>query len=533
MLSEGHPLGEEFFNEKPWPDPKDLQPELPPVPEFDLNNLPEVLRPLVEEISEGMQVPFDFPGCATIAALAGCVGHRALVFPKTMDASWQEVCNLWGMNIGSPGLMKTPILKLVTRPLEAIQRQWSEAAEADEEKYEELQEQIRLEQEVWQGQYKNALKRSLPVPPRPDDTLWKPNQRRLLITDTTYEALHQIQSANPAGVFQVRDEMAGFLCGLEREGREGERQYWLQCWSGDSGFNVDRIGRGSIYVPYVCAGLFGNVVPSRLRFYLTSVLSGAPTDDGFLQRFQVTCWPDTPRDWKYIDRVNSNSAASAAERVYQSLVRLSGKYPLQLRFNCESQKLFVAWLTDLELRLRSDTLNTVMAGHLSKYRKLMPILAGIFELAECAQRGKLETKAEPEIPYTTLARRIVIKDAPPPENSEATPISEANTLRAISLCTYFEGHAQRVYSCIISPELRAGHALARHIRKGDLDAQFSTRDIGRKCWSDLNSAELVNAALTYLVELNWIRPVEIPVSPKGGRPSEVWEINPKLDEKAK
>jgi hypothetical protein len=275
-------------------------------------------------------------------------------------------------------------------------------------------------------------------------------------------------------------------------------------------------------------------VPAKLRFYLTSVLSGAPTDDGFLQRFQVTCWPDTPRDWKYIDRVNSNTAANAAERVYQSLVRLSGKYPLQLRFNCESQKLFVAWLTDLELRLRSDTLNAVMAGHLSKYRKLMPVLAGIFELAECAQRGTLEMRAEPEIPYTRLARQIRIQGlppAPPTENCEATPICESNTLRAISLCTYFEGHARRVYSCIISPELRAGHALARHIRKHDLDPQFSTRDIGRKCWSDLNSAELVNEALTYLVELNWIRPVEQPASPKGGRPSEVWEINPKLDGK--
>jgi uncharacterized protein DUF3987 len=536
MHDDMHRLGEQFFRDGPtaaaWPDPSELTPELPTVPEFDINNLPAVLRPLVQEISEAMQVPFDFPACATIAALAGCVGHRATVLPKTLDNSWQEVCNLWGMNIGSPGLMKSPILKLVTRPLEAIQREWSETQKTDEEQYEELEQQIKLEQEVWQSAYKAALKSGRPVPPRPDDHLWKPNERRLLITDCTFEALHLIQSANPAGVFQVRDEIAGFLCGLEREGREGERQYWLTAWNGDSGFNIDRIGRGSIYVPYVCASLFGNTVPARLRFYLTSVLSGAPTDDGFLQRFQVTCWPDTPRDWEYVDRVGSNTAASAAEQVYRNLVRLSGKYPLQLRFNCESQKWFVAWLTDLELRLRSDTLNPLMASHLSKFRKLMPVLAAICELAECSERGELETKAVPEVAYSINARRrIIFEDIPPAEVSEATPISEANTLRAISLCSYFEGHARRVYSCLISPEIRAGHALARHIKKGDLDSQFSARDLGRKCWSDLNTSELIDAALQHLVDLHWIRPLEVPKSPKGGRPSEVFEINPKVMQK--
>src|SRR5580704_2095083 len=504
MAHNPHPLGSDFFADNPWADPKELQPELPPVPDFDLNNLPAVMRPLVEEISDGMQVPYDFPAAATIVSLAGCIGHRAIVLPKALDSSWREVCNLWGMNIGSPGLMKTPILKLVTRPLEAIQREWAELQKADEVEHERLQQDIKLETEVYEAAAKAALKAGRPKPPRPDDHLWEPNERRLLITDVTFEALHQIQSRNPAGIFQVRDELVGFFCSLEREGREGERPYWLQCWSGDSGFQVDRIGRGSIYVPYACASLFGNAVPARLRFYLTSVLAGAPTDDGLLQRFQATTWPDTPKGWKYIDRVGSNGAACAVENVYRCLVRLSGKYPVELRFNPEAQQLFIAWLTDLELQLRSDTLNPVMAGHISKFRKFVPVLAGIFELAECAQRGELETKAIAEIPYATRARRRILLEDAPPASTEATPISTTNVLRAIALSKYFEGHARRVYSCLISPEVRAAHSLARHTRKGDLDAEFSTRDVSRRCWADLNTTELLDAALQHLVELHWI-----------------------------
>jgi hypothetical protein len=327
----------------------------------------------------------------------------------------------------------------------------------------------------------------------------------------------------------VRDELVGFFCGLEREGREGERQYWLQCWNGDGGFTVDRIGRGSIYVPNVCASLFGNAVPARLRYYLTNVLTGGPTDDGFLPRFQVMCWPDTPKDWKYIDQISSTTAAYAAEQVYRTLVRLSGKYPLRLRFNAESQKLFIDWLTRLELNLRSDTLPPVMVSHISKFRKLMPVLAGIFELADCARRGDLETKATAEPNYLMSARRMIrVEGSPPAEASEATLISVVNTERAINLCAYFQSHALRVYSAIISPEVRAGHALARHIKKGDLESPFSSRDISRRCWADLNDAELVAAALQHLADLHWIRSTVAPTTAQGGRPTERWDVNPKL-----
>jgi putative DNA primase/helicase len=514
-----------------WREPKDLRPELPAVPTFALDNLPEAFRGLVEEVSEGMQVPFDFAACATIASLAGSIGHRAVVQPKKLDTSWTLTCNLWGMNIGNPGLMKSPILQLITKPLESIQREWNEIQEADEAVHQKLEEQIKLEKEVYASQYKAAFKDGKPLPPEPDFTLWKPGERRLVISDCTFEALHQIQSANAAGVYQVRDELVGFFCGLERDGREGERQYWLTAWNGDGGFTVDRIGRGTIYVPYVCASLFGNAVPARVRFYLTSVLSGAPGDDGFLPRFQVMCWPDSPRTWKYIDRVNSKAAANAAEQVYRSLVRLSGKNPLRLQFNAESQELFIGWLTNLEARVRSDTTNPVMASHIFKYKKLMPVLAGIFELADCARRGELETKVTPEQNYLTYARRIRLEEPPPVELSEATPIHAINTQRAISLCDYFEAHAERVYSCIITPEIRASHALARHIKKGDLNSPFSSRDISRPCWVDLNTVELIDAALEHLADLGWIRPVEMPPSPKGGRPSERWEINPKIFKK--
>jgi hypothetical protein len=79
------------------------------------------------------------------------------------------------------------------------------------------------------------------------------------LTDATFEKLHEILAQNPAGVLVIRDELTGWLAELDRLGRKGERAFFLQAWNGDSGFTVDRIGRGSIYVPAVCVSLLGNI----------------------------------------------------------------------------------------------------------------------------------------------------------------------------------------------------------------------------------------------------------------------------------
>ncbi len=179
------------------------------------------------------------------------------------------------------------------------------------------------------------------MPPRPEDTVWEPGQRRLLLTDSTFEKLHQILADNPSGVYVVRDELSGFLADMEKQGRESEKAFWLQAWNGNGGFTIDRIGRGTIYVPNVTASLFGNMVPAKLRHYLSLILAGGPSDDGFMQRLQVMIYPDTTPNWRYVDRLNNQSAAGRLERICRTLTNMSGRFPLQLRFSAEAQELLI------------------------------------------------------------------------------------------------------------------------------------------------------------------------------------------------
>jgi hypothetical protein len=492
----------------PWPNPAPLGDDLPPVTPFSLEFLPASFRPLVVDIAERMQVPMDFPGIASIVALAGCVNRRAMIQPKAIDVSWSKVPNLWGALIGPPGFMKSPVLRTITLPLTQIEELWRSEYSAASSEYEAAKEQAELRHQAWREDFKRALKKDKPSSIQHDGTISVPVCKRLVLTDATCEKLHEILAENPAGVLVVRDELTGWLAQLERQGRETERAFLLQSWNGDTPFAMDRIGRGSIYVPAVCVSLIGNIQPARLRCYLSDALAGGPSDDGLFQRFQLLVWPDPPKRWELVDRRPDARAIAVTEKVFSSLANLSAESPVSMRFASDAQELFFAWLTELEGKIRGEHgLSPFLVAHLSKYRSLMPSLAALFELADRAARESESLTGE-------------------------VSVSLDHAKQAKALCDYLEFHAHRVYACVASPECHAARELARHIQHGDFPPIFSTRSVYLKGWSGLGTPERVRGALEVLADAAWVRPVETAPSATGGRPREAWAVNPKVQNDA-
>lgn len=486
-----------------WPEPSPLGDELRPVQGFAAEFLPPSLRPLVEDVSERMQTPPDYAAAAAIVALAGCVNRRASIHPKALDDSWAVVPNLWGAIIAPPGYMKSPVLRSVTLPLTHIEELWRAEHQQECAEYETQKEMAELSRQAWREQYKVACKKGNSAPPTPENNIEPLVQKRLILTDSTFEKLHEILSVNPAGVLVLRDELTGWLAELDRQGREGERAFYLQAWNGDAGFTVDRIGRGSIHVPAACVSLLGNIQPARLRSYLSDAVSGGPGDDGLFQRFQILVWPDAPREWTLVDRVPNSRALTIAENVFLALTKLSPTAPVRTCFAPNAQKLFFDWWAELEGKIRGESgLPPAIVAHLSKYRSLMPSLALLFELADVAATGG--------------------------KIGEAKTVSLDHARQAAMFCEYLESHAMRVYACIVSPEARAARDLARHIQARDLPEVFRTRDVYLKSWSGLGSPERVRGALDILEDAAWVRTAELPISPSGGRPPEAWVVNPKV-----
>jgi putative DNA primase/helicase len=218
-----------------------------------------------------------------------------------------------------------------------------------------------------------------------------------------------------------------------------------------------------------------------------------------MQRFQNLVWPDTPAGWELVDRLPDAEAQSRARLVFERLASLPADEPKLLKFSPAAQQLFDTWLAELETtKLRTNALHPAMVAHLSKFRSLMPVLAGLFELSDWAS-----------------------------ELGGGEEISLSHARQAAGLCEYLESHARRVYSCIVSPELRAARELARHLTAGELGSQrFTLRQVYQHDWAGLTVPTRVRAAIEILQEAGWLRPAEPDGGP--GRPTEAFLINPKV-----
>jgi putative DNA primase/helicase len=478
-----------------WPKPEPIQSELPPVEAFSEDLLPDSFRPLVADVTERMQVPMDYPAVVMVLCLAGAVNRRAVIQPKANDTGWVIVPNLWGGIIAPPGFLKSPVIQTATRPLNQIQTEWRHEHEEALKDYAAEKEKYELRRAAWKEQYKAASKKGNVAPDRPEDEPEEPKLRRLIVNDATFEALHQTMNQNPAGILVIRDELTGWWSQLDRAGREGERAFCLQAWNGDTGHTIDRIGRGTIHVEACCMSMLGGIQPGRLRSYLVDALEDGPSNDGLIQRFQLLVWPDTAPDWRYVDRAPDAASEQQAARVFRKLVEMDAESPLRFRFASDAQELFVEWLAELEAKIRGDELHPALISHLSKYRSLMPSLALLFHMAESGGGDR---------------------------------VSLHHAQQAAAWCDYLESHARRVYSCIVTPQLRAARELADKIkhRKVGTDGFFSCRDIYLKGWSGLDSPEAVKQAAEVLQDAGWVRDLSTESGPFGGRPSNRYEVNP-------
>jgi putative DNA primase/helicase len=233
-----------------------------------------------------------------------------------------------------------------------------------------------------------------------------------------------------------------------------------------------------------------------------------PSNDGLIQRISVFVWPDLD-SWEYVDRPPNAVAEELTAHVFRKLVELDAENPARFRFARDAQQLFVDWLTALELRIRGDEHHPALISHLSKYRKLMPVLALLFELADRASSEGFDGSSRADL-----------------QNF----VSLEHARQAAEWCEYLESHARRIYSGIVTPQLRAARELAGKIksRKVGADGFFSCRGVYLKGWSGLDSPEAVKLAVEILKDAEWIRAVGTEPGPAGGRPSDRYAVNPRV-----
>jgi putative DNA primase/helicase len=489
-----------------WPEPTPLPNALPPVDAFDAELLPVALRPWVMDIAHLMQCPPDFPAVGAIAALSSLIGARQVIQPKAF-VDWHVVPNLWALIVGRPGVMKSPALGEVMKPLnrlEATERELWQAAHESWEldcKVEELAGADREKKAKGLASKNPAAARALL---EPTDTPAEPTARRYIVNDATVEKLGELLEVNPWGTLAYRDELYSLLTSLDRQGQEGSRGFYLQAYDGDKGYTFDRIVRGTHYIPRVCLSMLGGTQPGKIQKYVRDAVSGGSADDGLLQRFGLTVWPDVAGEFKYVDQWPDTPAKQAAWALFERLAQLqtaTDTDPVVWRFSPEAQALFVEWLVPFETEIRGEELHPAMVSHLAKYRKLIPALALVFALIDTPESGAV--------------------------------IHEGELIRALAWGDYLRSHANRLYAAAVTPETSDAASLLAKIKTGKLTdtdcvmlESFTPRQIAVKGWAGFGSSDAVRKAADLLVNYDWLRKDLVNSSAAGGRPSERYTINP-------
>jgi hypothetical protein len=230
-------------------------------PPFPVDILPGVTHDFVVTKSADIGVDPSAMAMSTLATCSGAIHHRSRINLKR-NGTWWVHPNLWVLLIGRSATKKSPGLDDAVRPLEQYQ------AEIMRDYFARLRD--------YQAK-KKAKDKSAEEPPQPV---------RYVVNDTTYEKLADILSVSDRGILMKRDEIVGWIGSLDQYKTAGklasvDRAFWLESWKGGP-YTVDRVVRGSTFVPNLSTSMIGGIQPAKLGEIV------GLTSDGLLQRFLPT-----------------------------------------------------------------------------------------------------------------------------------------------------------------------------------------------------------------------------------------------------
>ena len=117
------------------PEPQAIRDQLLPVEPLIPEMIPSPFRPWVADISERMQCPLEFLAVGLMVVVGSLVGRRMTLRPKRRD-EWTVIPNLWGGVVGNPGVMKTPALAEVMKPLRRLEQESRLRYEEEQQRFE-------------------------------------------------------------------------------------------------------------------------------------------------------------------------------------------------------------------------------------------------------------------------------------------------------------------------------------------------------------------------------------------------------------
>ena len=218
---------------------------------------------------------------SSLFACTAAISDDIKIQPRS-NATWLESARIWAVLVGPPSSKKSHAVSVSIKPLQKLDIQRAGRAAGKRAKYD-------LDMKVYKAKeaaYVKALAKGDEVgdpPTHPEE----PQAERLLIMDTTPEALVNIAMNQTRGLALYRDELSGWFGSHDayKSGGKGSKDtpFWLSAYNGDS-WTVDRVSRLGGSASNVGTSIFGGIQPDALR-----ELKLHQKRDGMLARF-IPCF---------------------------------------------------------------------------------------------------------------------------------------------------------------------------------------------------------------------------------------------------
>lgn len=486
---------------EPWGNPdmsilRDTRRDPPP---FPLEVFGQEWARWISEAADAAAAPVDYVAMPLLAAASALIGHARWA---QATPGWREPPHLWLGVVGDSGSSKSPGADCLMRDvLPEIERRMQGDFPARAADWRVESEALVAKIEQWKADVRTAQKNGNAPPLPPAESLApEPQAPRLRQNDVTIERVATLLAgAAPKGLLIVRDELAGWLLGLNSYNDSG-RAFWLEAYGGRP-FRVERQKNPEpIIVSRLAVSVTGGTQPERLAEMFQEA------DDGLLARM-IWAWPE-PKPFRLSRTApNVDFAVSALDKL--RLLELTAGTP-----ETPPAPVYVP-LVDGALNLLEEFARDMQTAQQSA--------GGLMRSAYGKARGlalRLSLNLE-------FLRWCALPGFTPPPST----ISESAFLAACDLVAdYFMPMAERVYGDAAAPPAeRNATTLARWImqkRPEEIHVRTLQREVRLP---GLGTADAIHAAAALLVEADWLR---APAAVKGfqTRPKAAYPVNPAITE---
>ena len=224
---------------------------------FPVEVFPTKIREFITAANAAYNFPMEYLASSILWAISLINARTTKVIPKT---GWEESAVLWIALIGKAGSAKSPVIKLITKPIVDLDRIANQVYEQEMARYNSLSSEEKASE-------------VLPV------------RKSFFTMDASIESLMRTHYENQRGIGVYFDELSAWWGNLDRYQSNSEGVY-LSAWDG-SGNKIDRLSRNSIYIEEMFVPVLGGTQPSKLQ----SLASEGRDSSGFMARI-LYCFPN-------------------------------------------------------------------------------------------------------------------------------------------------------------------------------------------------------------------------------------------------